>query len=107
MNNAALILSVLNIICIAVIGFLQWRSGDRRARSGEALDWSLTVNNLRREINDVREDNKQLKDESRIIKDLTKRLIKLLGEKGEPIILSPIEQALLYDTGPRFKAIGK
>lgn len=102
MDNALLILSILNGVGLLVIGYLQWYSNNRRSKSGEALDWTSAMQNVQNENRLLREDLKQLRNEFQIIKDLARRLIKNPPEKGEAIVISPIEKALL-DTGPRIR----
>ena len=103
MNTAAFILSVISTIGILVIGFLQWRSAAQRNRSGEALDWSTAARNLRDENDKLREDLKNIRQELKIVKELARRLVKNPPEKGDVIVLTPIEQALLFDTNPNIK----
>lgn len=98
-----LILSIISLVFVTILGFLQWRTASRRATSGEALDWSTAARNLRSEIDELRDEIKNLRDENRTLKELARRLIKNPPEKGEVIVLSPTEQALLFDTGSRFK----
>jgi cell division protein FtsB len=71
----------------------------KRNASGEALDWSSAAKELRDENKDLRDELKNLRQEMKIVKELARRLIKNPPEKGEVIILTPIEQALLFDTG--------
>jgi len=101
MNTATFVLSVLSFIAVTVIGYLQWRTASQRSKSGEALDWSTAAKNLREENDKLRSDLRTIKDELKIVKELARRLIKNPPERGDVIILTPIEQALLFDTNPR------
>lgn len=105
-----LILSAISIAGTIYLGILQVRTSAKRARSGEALDWSETAKNLRAEIEaqrqelqSLRGDMKDLREENKVLKELARRLIKNPPEKGEVIVLSPVEQALLFDTNPKWK----
>jgi hypothetical protein len=104
MNIATFVLSVLSFIAVTIIGYLQWRTASQRSKSGEALDWSTAARNLRDENDKLRADLRTVKDELKIVKELARRLIKNPPEKGDVIILSPIEQALLFDTNPNMKS---
>lgn len=99
-----LIISIISLIFVTGLGFLQWRTAAQRAKSGEALDWSMAANNLRKEIDALRAELQTVKEENKILKELARRLIKSPPEKGDVIILSPLEQSVLFDTHPRFKA---
>jgi len=105
MNTAAFVLSVISTIGILIIGVLQWRTAAQRNRSGEALDWSTAAKNMREENMQLREDLKNLKQEFQVIKELARRIIKNPPEKGEVIVLTPVERSLLYETGPKIKVI--
>lgn len=99
-----LFLSILSLVCVTVIGFLQWRTQSQSAKASDARDWSSTARDLRAEIDDLKKDMKSLWDENRVLKELARRLIKRIAETGEPIILSPLEESLIFDTGQRIKA---
>jgi hypothetical protein len=99
MNEATFILSVLSFLAVTLIGYLQWRSMDKRNKSGEALDWSTAAKELRDENKDLRDELKSLRQEFKVVKELARRLIKNPPERGEVIVLTPVEQALLFDTG--------
>lgn len=106
MNTIAIItvvLSAVSIVGTLYLGFMQWRTNAKRAKSGEALDWSTAANNLRKEIEALRGELQAVKEENKILKELARRLIKNPPEKGDVIVLSPVEQALLFDTSPKWK----
>ena len=105
MNTATFILSVISTIGVLVVGYLQWRTAAHRNRSGEALDWSTAARNLRDENEKLREDLKTIRQELKVVKELARRLVKNPPEKGEVIVLTPIEQALLFDTNPSMKGL--
>lgn len=99
------VIIVINALAVIVLGFMEWRNHARTAKAAEALDWSTTAQNLRTELEKERHDNKLLREEIKILKDLTRKLIKEMARDGKPIILTPIEEALLYDTAERIKGI--
>ena len=108
-----LFLSALSIIGMIILGFLQWRTASKRAKSGEALDWSTAANNLRREIDaqsveivNLRNDMRNITNMYKALQELTRRFIKELAKRGDPIILSEDER-LLLETNPRFKTAKK
>jgi hypothetical protein len=102
MIDVPLVLSMLSFVSVTVIGYLQWRTMAKRNASGEALDWSTAAKNLREENKQLRDELKANRQELKAVKELTLRLIKELDKAGEPIILTPVERALL-DTSPGMK----
>lgn len=106
---APIILSAISIVGMIYLGFLQWRTAAKRAKSGEALDWSTAANNLRKEIDaqsteilNLREEIMKIRKDYKTLQELGRRFVKELARRGEPIILSEEENALLYDTA-RFR----